>query len=296
MKLIYGTGVALVTPFREDLLVDEEALRRIVRFNIDGGVDYLVILGTTAESVTLTKSEKQRIVEVVVSENAGVLPLVIGIGGNNTMQLAEDLRNTDLQHFVAVLSVSPYYNRPTQEGIYQHFKCLSAASPIPLIVYNVPARTGSNMLPQTVIRLAQDCSNIIAIKEASGDITQIRSLIKSAPKGFLVISGDDSTALQTIEAGGAGVISVMGQGFPAEYSKMIRLALEGDFSAARDIQARLQPGLELIFREGNPAGIKAVYEFLGLASGRLRLPLIEASVDLKKEINGFMKSFSNIPA
>ncbi len=296
MKLIYGTGVALVTPFREDLSVDEGALRRIVRSCVDGGVDYLVILGTTAESVTLSKSEKQRIMEVVVSENAGVLPLVIGIGGNNTMQLAEELRNTDLQHFVAVLSVSPYYNRPTQEGIYQHFKYLSTASPIPLILYNVPARTGSNMLPQTVVRLAQDCSNIIAIKEASGDIAQIKTIIESAPDGFLVISGDDSTALQTIEAGGAGVISVLGQGVPAEFSKMIRLALDGEYAAARQIQARLQPGVELIFREGNPAGIKSIFEFLGLASGRVRLPLVEASADLKKEISGFMKSYSNIPA
>lgn len=296
MKQLHGTGVALITPFREDFSVDEDALRRIVRTCIDGGVDYLVALGTTAESVTLSKSEKQQVMEVVVDENAGALPLVVGIGGNNTLQLAEELQNTDLGSFVAVLSVSPYYNRPTQEGIYQHFKYLSKASPKPLIVYNVPVRTGSNMMPTTVMRLAGQCPNIIAIKEASGDMAQIRTLIKTAPPGFLVISGDDSIALETIEAGGVGVISVLGQGVPAEYSKMIRLAMGGDFTAARDLHMRIQQGIELIFREGNPAGIKAVFEFLGLASARVRLPLVEASDDLKKEIATYVRSFSNIPA
>ncbi|HMB62136.1 MAG TPA: 4-hydroxy-tetrahydrodipicolinate synthase [Eudoraea sp.] len=296
MKKLRGTGVALVTPFRTDLSVDERALRNIVRYCIDGGVDYLVVLGTTAESVTLGKTEKQLVMKTVVSENAGKLPLVVGIGGNNTAQLAEELRNTNLEHFDAVLSVSPYYNKPTQEGIYQHFKVLSSASSKPLVLYNVPSRTGSNMLPDTVLRLANDCPGIVAIKEASGDMEQVREIIQSAPDGFRVISGDDFTALQTVLAGGIGVISVLGQGIPAEFSKMIRLGLHGNTKEAGVLHSTLKDGMDLIFREGNPAGIKAIFEVLGLSRAVVRLPLVEASGELKSLIASFMKSYVNISA
>lgn len=296
MRELHGTGVALVTPFKDDLSIDEAALRRLVGHCIDGGVDYLVVLGTTGESVTLGKTEKQLVMKTVVSENAGRVPLVVGIGGNNTMQIAEELRNTNLEHFDAVLSVSPAYNKPTQEGIYQHYKHLSKASPKPIILYNVPSRTSSNMLPETVLRLADDCSNIIAIKEASGDMEQIKAIIDRAPKGFDVISGDDFTALSTILAGGVGVISVLGQGLPKELSKMIRLGIQGHKTEARKIHLDLKEGMELIFKEGNPAGIKSILEILGLSGARVRLPLVEASPQLKSGIATFIDTFSKIHA
>ncbi|MEO2053210.1 MAG: 4-hydroxy-tetrahydrodipicolinate synthase [Allomuricauda sp.] len=290
METLVGTGVALVTPFKEDLTVDVAALERIVEFNLQGGVDYLVVLGTTAESATLSKSEKQLVIDVVVRTNAGRLPLVLGIGGNNTMALVEELKNTDLAEFEAVLSVSPYYNKPTQEGIFRHFKALAEASPKPIILYNVPGRTGSNMLPETTLRLAHEVDNIIAIKEASGDMVQIDKIIKEKPEGFLVISGDDFTALPTVLAGGAGVISVLGQGLPRQFSKMMNLGLQGESEAAYQIHHTLLPLMGLIFEEGNPAGIKSVFENLGLANRTVRLPLVEASAQLRNKIGTFLKS------
>ncbi len=290
METLVGTGVALVTPFKEDLTVDVAALERIVEFNLQGGVDYLVVLGTTAESATLSKSEKQLVIDVVVRTNAGRLPLVLGIGGNNTMALVEELKNTDLSEFEAVLSVSPYYNKPTQEGIFRHFKALAEASPKPIILYNVPGRTGSNMLPETTLRLAHEVDNIIAIKEASGDMVQIDKIIKEKPEGFLVISGDDFTALPTVLAGGAGVISVLGQGLPRQFSKMMNLGLQGESEAAYQIHHTLLPLMGLIFEEGNPAGIKSVFENLGLANRTVRLPLVEASTPLQNKIGTFLKS------
>ncbi|WP_431161708.1 4-hydroxy-tetrahydrodipicolinate synthase [Flagellimonas beolgyonensis] len=290
METLVGTGVALVTPFKEDLTVDVAALERIVEFNLQGGVDYLVVLGTTAESATLSKSEKQLVIDVVVRTNAGRLPLVLGIGGNNTMALVEELKNTDLSEFEAVLSVSPYYNKPTQEGIFRHFKALAEASPKPIILYNVPGRTGSNMLPETTLRLAHEVDNIIAIKEASGDMVQIDKIIKEKPEGFLVISGDDFTALPTVLAGGAGVISVLGQGLPRQFSKMMNLGLQGESEAAYQIHHTLLPLMGLIFEEGNPAGIKSVFENLGLANRTVRLPLVEASAPLQNKIGTFLKS------
>jgi len=290
METLVGTGVALVTPFKEDLTVDVAALERIVEFNLQGGVDYLVVLGTTAETATLSKSEKQLVIDVVVRTNAGRLPLVLGIGGNNTMALVEELRNTDLSEFEAVLSVSPYYNKPTQEGIFRHFKALAEASPKPIILYNVPGRTGSNMLPETTLRLGHEVDNIIAIKEASGDMVQIDKIIKEKPEGFLVISGDDFTALPTVLAGGAGVISVLGQGLPRQFSKMMNLGLQGESEAAYQIHHTLLPLMGLIFEEGNPAGIKSVFENLGLANRTVRLPLVEASTPLQNKIGTFLKS------
>ncbi len=296
MKELYGTGVALVTPFNSDLTVDEVALRRIVRYCIDGGLDYLVALGTTGEAVTLGRTEKQLVMKTIADENAGRLPLVVGIGGNNTAQLAEELRSTNLDQFDAVLSVSPYYNKPTQEGIYQHFATLAKASPKPIILYNVPGRTGSNMLPATVIRLAEDYENVVAIKEASGDMEQIRAIIEGKPSGFEVISGDDFTALPTVQSGGIGVISVLGQGLPSDFSKMINLALGGSYKEAKELHLALEEGMHLIFEEGNPAGIKAVFETLGLSNANVRLPLVEATDKLKSKIASFVQSRTGIPA
>ncbi len=292
MERLYGTGVALVTPFKNDGTVDVAALKRIVRYCINGGVDYLVVLGTTGEAVTLGKTEKQLVIKTIIQENSGTLPLVIGIGGNNTLQLAEELKHANLDDFDAVLSVSPYYNKPTQEGIYQHYKVLAEVSPKPLILYNVPGRTGSNVLPETVLRLARDCQNIVAIKEASGNLDQIKQILKESPPGFKVISGDDFTALPTVLEGGIGVISVLGQGLPSEFSKMIRLGLNGENEDAFQLHHALLPGMGLIFEEGNPAGIKAIFEHLRLSTAEVRLPLVEASEALKEKIVAFVRAFA----
>jgi 4-hydroxy-tetrahydrodipicolinate synthase len=251
-----------------------------------------VVLGTTAESVTLNSEEKQLVIQTVIDENKGSLPLVIGIGGNNTSLLVQELKSTNLEAFDAVLSVSPYYNKPTQEGIYQHYKMLAGVSPKPIILYNVPGRTGSNMLPSTVARLANDCDNIVAIKEACGNMDQIRQLLKEVPGGFHVISGDDITALPTVVEGGIGVISVLGQGMPVQMSKMIQLGLNGNNEEAFQMHHALSPGMNLIFEEGNPAGIKAIFESLGISSAVVRLPLIEASSALKSKISEFVRSFA----
>lgn len=294
MKNLLGTGVALITPFNPDLSIDIAALKRIVNFCIEGNVDYLVLLGTTGESATLTSAEKQIVIDVVVQENAGRLPLVIGIGGNNTKLLAEEIQQTNLKDFVAVLSVSPYYNKPTQEGIYRHYKTLAQASEKPVILYNVPGRTGSNIEPETVLRLAQDCSNIVGIKEASGDMIQLRKLISILPADFLVISGDDFTALPTVMEGGVGVISVLGQGLPNEFSRMIKLGLQGEEKEAYALHNSMLEGMRLSFQEGNPAGIKSVLEAQGLCGPTVRLPLVEASAKLKIHIDEFLRTFSKI--
>ena len=290
MEQLIGTGVALVTPFKADLSVDVQALERVVEHNIQGGVDYLVVLGTTAESATLSQAEKQLVVDVVVRTNAGRLPLVRGVGGNNTMAVAHELQTLDLSDFDAILSVSPYYNKPTQEGIYQHFKVVAEASPLPIILYNVPSRTGSNMLPETTLRLAYEFSKIVGIKEACGDMVQIDNIIKNKPEEFMVISGDDATALPTVLAGGAGVISVLGQGLPGLFSDMIRLGLEGQVKEAYAIHHKLSSLMQLIFEEGNPAGIKSIFESLGVSTAAVRLPLVEASPTLKEKISVWLKS------
>lgn len=292
MKKFIGTGVALVTPFTADNAVDGAALGDIVSFCIDGGIDYLVVLGTTGEAVTLSTAEKQYVADTVVTVNKNRLPLVLGVGGNNTAAVVEELQNLDLSNFDAILSVSPYYNKPTQEGIYQHFKAVSEASPIPIIMYNVPSRTGSNMLPETTIRLANDFENIVAIKEACGDMQQIKSLLDTKPDAFQIISGDDSTALPTVFEGGSGVISVLGQGLPNEFSAMIRNGLQGNTSEAQQLHSAMEDAMELIFKEGNPAGIKTIFEILGLCSAAVRLPLVEASTSLKAQLNDFVKQFA----
>jgi len=294
MDKLVGTGVALITPFKGDLTIDTLALTNIVNYCIDGGVDYLVILGTTAETATLTEAEKKLVISTVVSANADRLPLVLGIGGNNTTAVIEMIKNQDLTGFDAILSVSPYYNKPTQEGIYQHFMAIAKNCPLPIIIYNVPGRTGSNVLPETVVRLAQDAINIIAVKEASGNMVQIMQLIKDKPKDFMVISGDDMTALPTVLAGGSGVISVFGQGLPTEFSNMIQFGLNSGVNEAFKLQYSLFEGIDLIFEEGNPAGIKAVFEALGLSTAVVRLPLVEASNSLKGKIQEFIKPYAGL--
>ncbi|MBC8756166.1 4-hydroxy-tetrahydrodipicolinate synthase [Kordia sp. YSTF-M3] len=287
MKKFIGTGVALVTPFNKDGSVDTHALTNIVTHVIEGGIEYLVVLGTTAESAVLTSDEKKLVVDTIVKANNNRLPIVLGIGGNNTAAVVAELKTTDLQHIDAVLSVSPFYNKPTQEGIYQHFKAISEASPKPIILYNVPGRTASNMLPETIIRLANDFENIIAVKEAAGDIVQAMRLLKDAPKDFLVISGDDMITMPMVFAGGAGVISVIGQGYPTQFSEMVRLGLAGKIKEANEILYTLMPAIDYIFEEGNPAGIKAIFEKLKLSTATVRLPLVEASDALKQKLNHF---------
>ena len=294
MKNLFGTGVALITPFNEDFSIDVAGLQRVVEYSIAGGIDYLVVLGTTAETATLSAQEKQLVIQTVVTTNAGRLPLVLGVGGNNTFAVVEELKVIDLSDFEAILSVSPYYNKPTQEGIYQHFKAISLASPKPIIVYNVPGRTGSNMTAATTLRLAHDFKNIVAIKEACGDMVQINEIIKGKPEDFLVISGDDSTALATVLAGGAGVISVIGQGLPNEFSKMIKLGLEGKVGDAYELHHQMELGMTLIFEEGNPAGIKSIFETLHICKASVRLPLIEASNDLKQKIANFLSTVAKV--
>jgi len=290
-----GTGVALITPFKKDFSVDTAALEKIVDFQVENGIDYLVVLGTTAESATLTADEKELVINTVIKANAGRLPLVLGVGGNNTADVVAELKTANLSAFTAVLSVSPYYNKPTQEGIYQHFKAVAQASPLPVILYNVPGRTGSNMLPETVLRLANDFNNIVAIKEAAGDIIQAMKLIQHKPEGFLVISGDDMITLPMVLAGGAGVISVIGEGFPKEFSQMVRLGLEKKADEAYKIHYRIMDSIDMIFEQGNPAGIKEVFKVLGLCENTVRLPLVNVNEDLAARLEGFVKKFSATP-
>ncbi|OIP51709.1 MAG: 4-hydroxy-tetrahydrodipicolinate synthase [Flavobacteriaceae bacterium CG2_30_34_30] len=291
MKQLIGTGVALVTPFKTDFSIDIEALKRVVNHCIEGGIDYLVVLGTTGESATLSSKEKQQVIDTVVSANNSRLPLVLGIGGNNTQKVVEEILTRDLSAFDAILSVSPYYNKPTQEGIYQHFKAIAKASPKPIIMYNVPGRTSSNMLPKTVIRLANDFKNIVGIKEAAGDIVQGMRLIKDKPKDFHIISGDDMITLPMVLAGGSGVISVIGQGFPKEFSTMVNLGLERKVDAAYALHYNIAPSIDMIFAEGNPAGIKAVFNELGICNATVRLPLVSATDALRQEIKSFISQF-----
>lgn len=287
MQSLVGTGVALITPFKKDFSVDVEALKKIVHFQIANGIEYLVILGTTGESATLTKSEKEVVINTIIEANNGKLPLVLGVGSFNTAEVIEELKTRDLSAFAAILSVSPYYNKPTQEGIYQHFKAISEASPIPVILYNVPSRTGTNMLPATVLRLAKDFKNIIGIKEAAGDIVQAMRLIQSKPKDFLVISGDDMITLPMVLAGGSGVISVIGEGFPKQFSEMVRLGLNRKVDEAYSLHYLLADGIDMIFEQGSPVGIKEVFKTLGLSENTVRLPLANADENLAVRLRDF---------
>jgi 4-hydroxy-tetrahydrodipicolinate synthase len=287
MQSLIGTGVALVTPFKNDFSIDIPALKAIVNFQIDNGIDYLVVLGTTAETATLSKVEKELVIKTIVDANDKRLPLVLGVGSNNTQEVIEELNTRNLSDFVAILSVSPYYNKPTQEGIYQHFKAIAEVSPIPVILYNVPGRTSSNVLPSTILRLANDFKNIVAVKEAAGDIVQAMKLIQNAPKDFLVISGDDMITLPMVLAGGSGVISVIAEGFPKQFSEMVHLGLNKRVEEAYKLHYLLADSIDMIFEQGNPAGIKEVFKSLGLAENTVRLPLVNVDEDLAKRLHNF---------
>ncbi|CAI8268384.1 MAG: 4-hydroxy-tetrahydrodipicolinate synthase [Polaribacter sp. SA4-10] len=291
MQKFVGTGVALVTPFKIDKSVDFEALIKLVNFNIDNGVNYLVINGTTGESATITPEEKLKIIEVIVTANNGRLPLVLGVGGNNTSSVVNELETRDFSNIDAILSVTPYYSKPTQEGIYQHFKAISEASPVPVILYNVPGRTAKNMTVETTLRLANDFKNILAVKEAGNNTQQYLELIKNKPSGFLIISGDDDLALAITLAGGSGVISVIGQAFPKVFSEMIQLGLNGRNKEAYQLHFQLMDVVDAIFEENNPAGIKTVLQELKITSNEVRLPLVKASDELQSKIATFVTNF-----
>lgn len=287
-----GTGIAIVTPFNTDKTVDHEALKNIVEYNIENGTNYIVISGTTGESVTVTKEEKAEIIKTIVKVNNDRLPLVLGVGGNNTAAVIEEINTTNLSSFKGILSVSPYYSKPTQEGIYQHFKAISQASPVPIILYNVPGRTASNMLPETTLKLAKNFENIVAVKEAGNNMSQYLQLIKNKPEGFGIISGDDDLVSMVALAGGDGVISVIGQALPKAFSSMINLAMEGNAKEAFKIHFELMEITSLIFSENNPSGIKAVLQELNLCNDTLRLPLVEATESLKEKIKKYLAQFN----
>ena len=284
---LIGTGVALITPFSEDGTIDLSGLASLVNHAIGGGVNYLVVMGTTAEAATLTKDEREKAIETIKKTNNKRVPMVLGIGGNNTYSVIEQIKNTDLSDFTAILLVSPYYNKPTQEGIYQHFKAIAESTEKDIILYNVPGRTGSNIEPTTTLRLANDFKNIVAIKEASPNYSQSTTILQAKPKGFLVLSGDDEYALPMTLAGGSGVISVIGQAMP-EYSKMIQLALNKEVEKAYEIQYKLLPLIRAIYKEGNPAGVKALLENKDICRRFTRLPLVKASDKLTQEIASYL--------
>jgi 4-hydroxy-tetrahydrodipicolinate synthase len=291
MQKFIGTGVALITPFKEDLSVDFNALVKLVNFNIENGTNYLVINGTTAESATISEEEKLQIIALIVKTTAGRVPLVLGIGGNNTLAVVKELQTLDLSNIDGILSVVPYYSKPTQEGFYQHFKALSAATEKPIILYNVPGRTAKNMDAATTIRLANDFPNIVGIKEAGNNMQQYLELLKNKPTDFLVISGDDDLALGITLAGGAGVISVIGQAYPKEFSTLINCGLEGRNKEGYAIHFKMMAIIDAIFEENNPAGIKTVLQALEICANTVRLPLVKASTQLEEKIVSFVKSF-----
>jgi 4-hydroxy-tetrahydrodipicolinate synthase len=284
MKKFRGTGVAIVTPFKNDSSIDFAALGRIVNHVITGGVNYIVVLGTTGESVTLTKDEKKAIVSYVVEVTDGRVPLMLGIGGSNTQEIINYIRQSNLTGIEGILSVAPYYNKPNQRGLFQHFKAIATCSPKPVILYNVPGRTASNINSETCIELANECENIVAIKEASGDIAQIMRIIKGKPDNFSVISGDDMLTLPIIAAGGAGVISVLANAFPAATSELVTNALKSNYKSAREIQLRYLELIELLFLDGNPAGVKAMLSVMNLSLNTLRLPLVPVNRTLYTRI------------
>lgn len=281
---LQGLGVALITPFNEDKNIDFDALARIIEYQVNSPVDYIVALGTTAETPVLWEEEHHALARFIVKEVAERKPLVIGIGGNDTRELVQKLKTFDLSGFSAILSVTPYYNKPTQEGLFLHYKALSEVAPLPIILYNVPGRSGVNMLPETSLRIARESKNVIAIKEACGDIEQIKEIIKHAPDGFSVLSGDDNLAVATIEAGGVGVISVLGNAFPKKLSEIIHTALKGSINSAQKMNEQFTKLNKLIFVEGNPGGIKCILNEMNFIGNDLRLPLVPVSNATRKKI------------
>jgi 4-hydroxy-tetrahydrodipicolinate synthase len=293
MKALQGTGVALVTPFKSDLSIDFDGLEKLVNHVIDGGVEYLVVLGTTGEAATLSREEKKQVLAHVKKVNAGRSTLVYGWGGNNTQALLEELQEIDTEGVSALLSASPYYNKPSQEGIYQHYKSLAEKSPLPIILYNVPGRTASNLTAATTLRLARDFENIVAIKEASADMIQVMQIIKDKPKDFMVISGEDALTYPMITCGGVGVISVVANAYPKIYSDMVRAALKGDLEKGKELHYRLYDYIPLLFAEGNPAGVKSALQQMGICEDNLRLPLVKVSSGLHEKIGKAQKAIGD---
>ncbi|HZH87561.1 MAG TPA: 4-hydroxy-tetrahydrodipicolinate synthase [Chitinophagaceae bacterium] len=290
---LQGLGVALVTPFNEELSVDESALTRVVNHVIDGGADFLVVLGTTSEAPTMSMEEKKLVLKTVVETNDGKLPIVLGLGGNNTQELLADIESYDLKGVDAFLSVVPYYNKPTQEGLAAHFSALSKASPLPIILYNVPGRTVTNMLPHTTVNLGKEHKNIIGIKEASGNIAQGMKIVQNAPADFLILSGDDDLVMPQVAAGFHGVISVVGNAYPKLFKDMITAIKAGDLEKGKAIHYQLLTLIDMLFEEGNPAGVKAVLTEMGIAQSFVRLPLLPASSGLKNRLKEEMATISH---
>ena len=289
-NIFRGLGIALVTPFTEEGAVDYDALHRLIDYQLANGADFLCILATTGETPCLTLEEKTKIKAAIVKQVSGRVPILIGCGGNNTAAIVEELKNGDFQGVDGILSVCPYYNKPSQEGLYQHFKAIANATKLPVVLYNVPGRTGINLKPETTCRLANDCDNIVAIKEASGSIEQVDEIIKNKPQDFEVISGDDALTFPMIACGAVGVISVIGNALPKEFSRMIRLEFNGEFAAAQKIHHKFTELYSLLFVDGNPAGVKALLSEMGMIKNQLRLPLVPTRVETKQQISAILKS------
>ena len=288
MNKIKGTGVALITPFNEDFSIDYASLEKLINHQIDGAIDYLVVMGTTGESVVLSKSEKREVVDFCKKINAGRLPIILGLGSNDTFALVEEIKSTEFDGIDAVLSVSPYYNKPTQEGIYLHYKMIAEVCPLPIILYNVPGRTASNISSETTLRLANDFENIVAVKEASGDLQQIAEIIEKRPANFLVLSGDDGLTSKMIAMGGDGVIAVIGQSHPKDFSAMVRAGLKGDIEKANQLHEKLNPIYEPLYIDGNPAGIKATLNIMGICKNILRPPLVGVTEETYNNLKRFI--------
>ena len=288
-NIFKGLGIALITPFTSDGSIDYDALKRIIAYQLDNGADFLCILATTGGTPCLTTNEKVAIKELVVDEVAGNIPILMGCGGNNTQAVVEEIRETDWKGISGVLSVCPYYNKPSQEGLYRHFKAIAKASPLPVVLYNVPGRTGINLKAETTVRLAEDCENIIAIKEAGGSLEQVDEIIKNKPDRFDVISGDDALTFPMIASGAAGVISVIGNALPKEFSRMIRLEFNGEYEAARKIHHRFTELYSLLFVDGNPAGVKALLHEMGMIENELRLPLVPTRITTMQKMADILK-------
>ena len=287
-----GLGIALVTPFKSDGSIDYEALVRLVEYQIKNGVDFLCIMGTTAETPCLSAEEKAELKSFFIERVAGRVPLLMGCGGNNTAAIVKELKEGDWRGIDGILSVCPYYNKPSQEGLYQHYKAIAEASPVPVVLYNVPGRTGVNMSADTTLRLARDFENIVAIKEASGNITQMDDIIKNKPNNFDVISGDDGITFPLITLGAVGVISVIGNALPAEFSRMVRMALNGDYEYARVIHHKFTELFKLLFVDGNPAGVKAMLHAMGTIENQLRLPLVPTRLTTMEKISAILKELN----
>ncbi|HOK25035.1 MAG TPA: 4-hydroxy-tetrahydrodipicolinate synthase [Bacteroidales bacterium] len=290
MKKFRGTGVAIITPFKNDSSIDFSSLEKVINHVINGGVNYIVLMGTTGESSTLTKDEKKALISFTLDTINKRVPLVVGIGGNNTQEIITQLKTTALKSVDGILSVAPYYNKPTQKGLYEHFKAIATCSPVPVIMYNIPGRTGCNISAETCLQLAHEFDTIVGVKEASGNMEQIMKIIKGKPENFQVVSGDDLLTLPIIAAGGTGVISVIANAYPAEWSEMVNQCLKSNFKAAREIMFRFTEIIELLFADGNPAGIKAAMNILNLCQNTLRLPLVPVSQQVHARLKKAMES------